>query len=82
MLLYLTPSRILNGGLPASHSNAPIWVSFQLRLAASLRLLPVQIAGLAGISFLAVHRRDKPESWLYAFLVGFALTLIVGRLLT
>jgi hypothetical protein len=81
MILYLTPSDLLWGDLTKPAPNVPILFKTALQLVALLHSSVVQVAGLAFIAFLAVYRRDRPEAWLYAFLSGFGVVLIVGRLL-
>jgi hypothetical protein len=81
MILYLTPGDLLHGSLPKSTSDMPTLSKALFHFVAWLHLSVIQIAGLVLMVFLAVRRRDRAEAWLYAFLSGFALTLIAGRLL-
>lgn len=81
MILYLTPSDVLQGRLPKPIPGMPTLSKALFHFVAWLHMSVVQIAGLIIMVFLAVRRREQPEAWLYAFLSGFALTLIAGRLL-
>ena len=81
MILYLTPGNLLRG-LPSPAATMPTPLKAVFQFAAWLHSLGVQIAALAVMAFLAVHRRDRGEGWLYAFLLGFALILVVNRLLS
>lgn len=81
MILYVTPGDLLQGSLANPPSNMPTLLKALFYFVAWLHMSVVQTAGLVLMVFLAVRRRDRAEAWLYAFLSGFALTLIAGRLL-
>lgn len=81
VILYVTPGDLLQGSLLKLPSDMPTLSKALFHFVALLHMLVVQTAGLVLMVFLAVGRRDRAEAWLYAFLSGFALTLIVGRLL-
>jgi hypothetical protein len=82
MALYLTPGDLLRESFPTPTSGMPILLKALFYFEEWLHTPVVQIAGLVFIVFMAVRRRDRPEAWIYAFLSGFALTLMVaGRLL-
>jgi len=81
MILYITPGDLLQGGSTKSAPGMPPLLKTLFHFTAWLYMPIVQIAGLVLMVFLAVRRRDQGEAWLYAFLSGFALPFIVGRLL-
>jgi hypothetical protein len=81
MILYLTPGDLLHGSLPKPTSDMPALSKALFHFVGWLHMSVVQVAGLVFMVFLAVRRRDRAEAWLYAFLSGFALTLIAVRLL-
>jgi hypothetical protein len=82
MIFYLTPQDLLQDGVPKSTADMPTLLKTLFQFVRWFHLSAVQIISTAVMALLAVSRRNKPEAWLYAFLSGFALAVIVGRLLS
>lgn len=82
MTLYLTPGELLRGSLPKPTASMPMLLKAPLQFLGWLQAPVVQVAAVAIITFLAVQRRNRREAWVYAFISGFALTVMVGRLLS
>jgi hypothetical protein len=82
LILYLVPGDLLQRGLSEPNSGMPAFPETLFRFTRYMQMLVVQVISLGIMVFLAIRRRDKAEAWLYAFLSGFAITLIVGRLLS
>jgi hypothetical protein len=82
MISYLIPGDLFQGGLPKPTADMPTLLKTLLQFLGWFHMSAVQVVGVVAMALLTVSRRNKPEAWLYAFLSGFALAMIVGRLLS
>lgn len=82
MVFYLTPQNLLQDGLPRSTTGMPALFKALFQFAGWFHTSAAQIIGIAVMALLAVTRRNRPEAWWYAFLSGFAVAVIVVRLLS
>lgn len=80
VFFYLTPSDYLQGRHIPLETGMPMVLRIQSELVKWLQALPLQLAGLVFITYLAIRRRRTADAWLYGFLSGFGLAGIVIRL--
>ena len=68
---------VLEPDLPELGVKAPLPLVWLFRGAELIRSPYVQVFAFLMLLFLAVYRRDRQKSWIYAFLVGFGLPAIL-----
>lgn len=81
VMFYVIPRDFFGGFLPSATVNMPILLRGLFQFTKLFGSSVVQLVGIAIMVILAVSKRNKPESWFYAFLSGFAAAFIVARLL-
>lgn len=80
VFFYLTPGDYLQGRHFSLETGMPMVLRIQFELVKWLQALPLQLAGLVFITYLAIRRRRTADAWLYGFISGFGFAGIVIRL--